>query len=40
MKIKRTISINEKIWELLDKISKENNRSKSSMIEELIKNYK
>ena len=40
MKIIRSINIEKSIWELLDKISKKENRSKSNMIEILIKNYK
>ena len=39
MKIIRSINIDKKIWELLDKISKEENRTKSNMIEKLIKDY-
>lgn len=39
MKIIRSINIEKTIWELLDKISKKENRSKSNMIEKLIKNY-
>jgi predicted DNA-binding ribbon-helix-helix protein len=40
MKIIRSINIEKSIWELLDKIAKKENRSKSNMIEILIKNYK
>lgn len=39
MKIIRSINIDKKIWELLDKISKQEGRSKSNMIEKLIKDY-
>lgn len=39
MKIIRSINIDKEIWELLDKISKEENRTKSNMIEKLIKDY-
>lgn len=39
MKIIRSINIDEKIWELLEKIAKEENRSKSNMIEKLILDY-
>lgn len=39
MKIIRSINIEKTIWELLDKISKQENRSKSNMIEKLIKDY-
>ena len=40
MKIIKSINIDEEIWQLLEKISKEEGRSKSNMIEFLIKNYK
>lgn len=39
MKIIRSINIEKSIWELLDKIAKQENRSKSNMIEKLIKDY-
>ena len=39
MKIIRSINIDKIIWELLDKIAKQENRSKSNMIEKLIKDY-
>lgn len=39
MKIIRSINIEKSIWELLDKIAKKENRSKSNMIEILIKRY-
>ena len=39
MKIIRSINIEKAIWELLDKIAKQENRSKSNMIEKLIKDY-
>lgn len=39
MKIIRSINIDKEIWELLEKISKENKRSKSNMIEFLITEY-
>lgn len=39
MKIIRSINIEKTIWELLDKISKQENRSKSNMIEKLIEDY-
>lgn len=39
MKIIRSISIDKELWELLDKISKIENRTKSNMIEKLIKDY-
>lgn len=39
MKIIRSINIEKVIWELLDKIAKQENRSKSNMIEKLIKDY-
>lgn len=39
MKIIRSINIDKAIWELLDKIAKQENRSKSNMIEKLIKDY-
>ena len=40
MKIIRSINIDTKLWEKLDKISKKEKRSKSNMIEKLIENYK
>ena len=40
MKIIRSINIDKDIWELLDRISKKHGRSKSNMIEYLIKHYK
>lgn len=40
MKIIRSINIDKELWELLDKISKQENRTKSNMIEKLIKDYK
>lgn len=39
MKIIRSINIDKKLWELLDKIAKEENRTKSNMIEKLILDY-
>lgn len=39
MKIIRSINIDKIIWELLDKIARQENRSKSNMIEKLIKDY-
>ena len=39
MKIIRSINIEKSIWELLDIIAKKENRSKSNMIEKLIKDY-
>lgn len=39
MKIIRSINIEKTIWELLDKIAKQENRSKSNMIEKLIEDY-
>lgn len=39
MKKIRSISIDEKIWQLLDNISKKEGRSKSNMLEYLIMNY-
>ena len=39
MKIIRSINVDKKLWELLDKISKKENRSKSNMIEKMIKDY-
>jgi metal-responsive CopG/Arc/MetJ family transcriptional regulator len=39
MKIIRSINIDKEMWELLDKISKQENRTKSNMIEKLIKDY-
>lgn len=39
MKIIRSINIDKELWQLLDKIAKEENRSKSNMIEKLIKDY-
>lgn len=39
MKIIRSINIEKSIWELLDKIAKQENRSKSNMIEKLIEDY-
>lgn len=39
MKIIRSINIDKTIWELLDKIARQENRSKSNMIEKLIKDY-
>ena len=39
MKIIRSINIEKSVWELLDKISKKENRTKSNMIEKLIKDY-
>lgn len=39
MKIIRSINIEKAIWDLLDKIAKQENRSKSNMIEKLIKDY-
>lgn len=39
MKIIRSINIDVAIWELLDKIAKQENRSKSNMIEKLIEDY-
>lgn len=39
MKIIKSINIEKELWELLDKISKQENRSKSNMIEKLIKDY-
>ena len=39
MKIIKSINIDKELWELLDKISKQENRSKSNMIEKLIKDY-
>lgn len=39
MKIIRSISIEKKLWEKLEQISKQENRSKSNMIEKLIENY-
>lgn len=38
-RIIRSINIDKELWDLLDKISKEENRSKSNMIEKLIKGY-
>lgn len=40
MKIIRSINIEKNLWLELQKIAKENNRSASNMIEELIKQYK
>ena len=40
MKIIRSINIEKEIWKLLEKIAKEENRSKSNMIEKLIMGYK
>lgn len=40
MKIIRSISIEKKLWEKLEKISNKENRSKSNMIEKLIEDYK
>ena len=39
MKIIRSINIDKELWELLDKIAKKENRTKSNMIEQLIKDY-
>lgn len=39
MKIVRSINIDEKIWKLLDEVSKKEKRSKSNMIEYLITKY-
>ena len=39
MKIIRSINIQKELWELLDKIAKEENRTKSNMIEKLILDY-
>ena len=39
MKIIRSINIDKNIWDLLEKIAKEQGRSKSNMIEKLIKDY-
>lgn len=39
MKIRRCINIDEKIWKLLEEIAKKENRSKSNMLEILIKDY-
>ena len=39
MKIIRSISIEKKLWEKLEQISKKENRSKSNMIEKLIEGY-
>lgn len=39
MKIIRSINIEETIWNVLDKIAKEENRTKSNMIEKLIMDY-
>ena len=39
MKIRRCINIDEKIWKLLEEIAKKENRSKSNMLDILIKDY-
>ena len=39
MKIIRSINIEETRWNVLDKIAKEENRTKSNMIEKLIMDY-
>lgn len=39
MKIIRSINIEQNIWNVLDKIAKEENRTKSNMIEKLIMDY-
>lgn len=39
MKIIRSINIEEEIWKKLEEICKKENRSKSNMIEKLIKDY-
>lgn len=39
MKKIRAINIDDKYWEILNKIAKENNRSMSNMIEILIEEY-
>lgn len=39
MKIIRSINIEENLWKLLDKIAKKENRTKSNMIEKLIRDY-
>lgn len=38
-KIIRSINIEKSIWQLLDKIAKKENRTKSNMIEVLVKDY-
>lgn len=38
-RIIRSINIDKELWDLLDKISKEENRSKSNMLEKLITDY-
>ena len=40
MKIIRSINIDKKVWDKLDEIAKKEDRSKSNMIEKLIKDYK
>lgn len=40
MKKRRCLNIEDNIWKILDKIAKKENRSKSNMIEILIKRYK
>ena len=40
MKIIRSINIEKDLWDKLEKISQKENRSKSNMIEKLIKDYK
>ena len=40
MKIIRSINIEKEVWQLLNKLAKEENRSMSNMIEKLIKGYK
>ena len=39
MRIIRSINIEKEIWDLLDRLAKDENRSKSNMIEMLILNY-
>ena len=39
MKIIRSINIDKELWDLLDRIAKQENRTKSNMIEKLIKDY-
>lgn len=39
MKLRKNICVDAELWKRLQEIAKENNRSASNMVEELIKAY-
>ena len=40
MKIRKCINIDEELWQLLQELAKQENRSASNLLEVMIKNWK